>query len=122
MAKSLEHAMWLMTLKDLEVIGTLQAPGWHNLLGLSPHPLFSIPCLFLHVLLLFPPHLHNFIGALAQCGRGREGVGKVPRFPVYYSSLLACSHFSETYYYQRELLLPAWGESLAQGSWPAPGF
>lgn len=56
MAKSLVHAMWLMTLtlKNSGVISTLEAPGWHNPPGLSPYPLFPVPCLFLHGLLLSP--------------------------------------------------------------------
>lgn len=115
MAKSLVHVMWLTTLtfKDPEVIGTLEAPGWHNPPGLSPHPLFPIPCLFLNGLLSPTPYAQPHRGAVGRWGRGREGVGKVPCFPVYRSSLLAFSRLSETCYFQRATLLPPRGRATS---------
>lgn len=92
MAKSLVHVMWLTTLtfKDPEVIGTLEAPGWHNPPGLSPHPLFPIPCLFLNGLLSPTPYAQPHRGAVGRWGRGREGVGKVPCFQF---TVPVCWHF-----------------------------
>lgn len=102
MAKSLVHAMWLMTLtlKDPEVIGTLEAPGWHNPPGLSPHPLFPIPCLFLHGLLLFPTPYAQLYRCSGPVRERQGGGGQGPLF----SSLPF--QFPGIFSFFRDLLLP----------------
>lgn len=116
MAKSLVQAMWLMTLtlKDPEVTGTLEAPGWHNPPGLSPHPLFPILCLFLHGLLLSPtpyaqPH--------RCCGPVQEREGGGGQGPLF-SSLPF--QFAGIFSFFRDLLLPESNAAATPGRATSP--
>lgn len=116
MGKSLVHAMWLMTLtlKDPEVIGTLEAPGWHNPPGLSPHLLFPVPCLFLHALLLSPT---PYAQLQRCCGQVRERQGGGGQGPLF-SSLPF--QFAGIFSFFRDLLLPESNAAAIPGRTTSP--